>query len=334
MFLTQSLLVVGMCVGVLSVSMGDAFDEGVRLYREGRYDEAKAFFVTYLEAHPTHPEALYYLGMVETDGLASQKHFRTVWMNHPTHPLADDALYAVAQYHYAKGYYVTAGRMFRDLERAYPESERADDASYWSASSYLAALGPDSALTEWKRFLSTYPRSELYDWAVLGIGNALFASEKYGEARSEFAKIVESAFAQELKGTALYRVGQCHEYLGDTMSARACYERIGEEFPDSFEQFLIEGSWVRRPTTVEDTVAQFTIQVGAFAHKENAIKLHDLLSHKGYEVEIVTKSKEDGMFLHTVRVGSYASREEAEATAAHLEKEEGFKPRILLKSVQ
>lgn len=315
--------------GIYQAIDASEYEEGVRLYEAGRFDDAKSKFEAYLASHPDDPNTLYYLGKLELDGAKSQKYFRSLWIDHPTHPLADDALYAICQYHYAKGYYVTAGRMFRDLERIYPASEYGDDASYWSASSYLAAGHPDSALTEWQKFLTRYPRSALYDWAVLGTGDALFALGRYAEACSEYKKIADSPFGQQLKGTALYRLGQCYEQLGDTAAAQRYYRRVVEHCPQSYERFLIEGT-ASNPQAPQ----MYTVQVGAFAHKENAIKLHDLLSQKGYEVEIVSKFKEDGKFLHAVQVGSYTTREEAQPVAERLEKEEGFKPQIVVKGIQ
>ena len=309
-------------------------DKGIEFFNRGRYKEAKALFERYVESHPEDPEAFFYLGKVETDGTQSQRYFRTVWMHHPTHPYADDALYAICQYHYAKGYYVTAGKMFRNLIKTYPESEYSDDAAYWSASCYLASERPDSALAEWRAFSTSYPESDFFEWAVLGRGDALFALNKFSEAISEYEHIVDSFFTGDVKRIALYRIGQCNERLGNSEDAQKFYNRVMKEFPQGSEWILIGGARKQPSSSDQREEDGFTVQVGAFAHKENAIKLHDILSQKGYEVKIITKFKEESTVLHAVQVGTYRSREEAEITAERLEKEEKLNTQIVSKRVE
>lgn len=327
-------LVLSVAGGILNHTDASNYEEGVQLFEAGKFGEAKSKFETYLTSHPDDPKTLYYLGKLEIDGVKSQKYFRTLWINHPTHSLADDALYAICQYHYAKGYYITAGRMFRDLVKTYPESEFADDASYWSTSCHLAAEYADTALMEWQEFIIKYPKSDLYDWAVLGIGDALFALDRYSEAVSKYKEIVDSPFSQELRSAALYGLGQCYERLGEPATARRYYDRVVERFPQSSERVMIMGNREKYPTSSQPASEMYTVQVGAFTHKENAIKLHNLLSQKGYDVEIVSKTKEGRTLLHAVQVGSYTTREEARHIAERLEKEESLKPQIVSKSTQ
>ena len=325
------LLVSTMPLQLSGTMTGSEFERGVESFKQGHYEEAKSILENFLKTHPNHPEALYYLGKSVSGGVPSQKYFRSLWINHPTHALAAEALYTICQYHYAKGYYVTAGTMFRDLVRTFPESEYADDAFYWSASCHLAAEHPDSALNVWQTFLTAYPKSDLYDWATLGIGDALFALGRYKEACSEYVKIVDSPFSETQKNLALYQLGRCYDLLGDTTSARECDTKLVEQFPQSYERVLIEAKKKKedRSTLVASEV--YTIQVGAFAHKENAIRLQGALSDKGYDVTIVSKSINNGKLLHAVQVGSYASIEDAHTTAERLEKEEGFQPQIVPK---
>ena len=321
-------------VSFYPTSLASQVSKGVELVKNGRYVEAKALFEKHLDSHPDDPEAFFYLGTLEIDATKSQKFFRNLWIYHPHHPLADNALYAICQYHYAKGYYVSAGKMFRDLVETYSESEYADDASYWSASCYLAAEKPDSALTEWQAFLSTYPKSDLHDWAILGTGDAFFALGKYNEAVTEYRKIIDVLFNKDLKSTALHRLGQCYEHLGESETAQKYYDRILEECPQSYERILIVG---QREKHFDDNIREgevYTVQVGAFAHKENAVKLHDMLSQGGYKPEIVMKYKDDGTVLHAVQVGSYNSKDEARIVTERLKKEKGLNPRVLLKRTQ
>ncbi|UCE19958.1 MAG: tetratricopeptide repeat protein [Gemmatimonadota bacterium] len=309
-------------------------EKGVELYEKAQYEEAKVLFENYLATHPNHPEALYYIGLLEMDGTKSQKHFRTLWINHPMHPFADDALYAICQYHYAKGYYITAGKMLKNLVKNYPGSNVADDATYWAGSCQLAAEHPDSALSIWQKLLKDYPKSNMYDWAVLGIGDAYRALSKYNEACQEYHKIIDSPFSEELKCSVLYKLGNCYEQLGENATARKYFNTLIEQCPDSYERILISGREKKKPASEVEGAETYTVQVGAFIHKENALKLHTLLSGKGYETSITSKYKDDGELLHVVHVGSYSTREQAQNVAERLENEEGFQPHIVPKSTQ
>ena len=328
------IFVAGVTLGLVAACSCIELEKGLNLYDSGQFEEARVFFETYLETHPDHPEALYYLGTLEMDGAKSQKYFRTLWINHPIHPFAADALFAICQYHYAKGYYITAGKMFQDLVKNYPESDVADDATYWSALCHLVAQHPDSALFMWQTFLKDYPKSNMYDWAVLGVGDALFALTKYDDACREYRKIVDSPFGEDLKCTALYRLGNCYERLGDSASAQKCYDTIVEQFPHCYERILIKGHVRNEHDSGRRVSETYSLQIGAFVHKENAIKLQNVLSGKGYEVTITSKYKDDGTLLHAVHVGSYSTKEQAQSVAERLEREEGFQPHIVPKKKQ
>jgi septal ring-binding cell division protein DamX len=53
--------------------------------------------------------------------------------------------------------------------------------------------------------------------------------------------------------------------------------------------------------------AAYSIQVGAFLNKDNAIKMATILEKKGYSANIVKFNDAKGRVWHTVRIGKYAS---------------------------
>lgn len=69
-------------------------------------------------------------------------------------------------------------------------------------------------------------------------------------------------------------------------------------------------------------VGDFTIQVGAFAHRGNALRLHGDLNRKYANAFITIFDRGDQKF-YRVRVGSYRRLEEAEAASRRLQRE-GF----------
>ena len=86
---------------------------------------------------------------------------------------------------------------------------------------------------------------------------------------------------------------------------------------------LEAGKWVRvyeKPASYME--GDFTIQVGAFTVKENALRLHASLSQKYREATVMAFDRGDQMF-YRVRVGRYSRLEQAEAGAQRLQGE-GF----------
>ena len=83
------------------------------------------------------------------------------------------------------------------------------------------------------------------------------------------------------------------------------------------------GKWVQvyeKPASY--TEGDFTIQVGAFALRENALRLHASLSRKYRETSVMVFDRGDERF-YRVRVGRYSRLEHAEAGAKRLQ-QQGF----------
>ncbi len=77
---------------------------------------------------------------------------------------------------------------------------------------------------------------------------------------------------------------------------------------------------------------RFALQAAAFQGAENARKDAALLKEKGWPASVILKRTDDGRLWHTVRVGWYATRSEAEAVAARFM--QGEQRQVLLLQVQ
>lgn len=325
------------------------YEEGLKLYKEARFEEAKAKFEAYLATHPNDPNTLYYLGKLETDGIKSQEYYRKLWIEHPGHPLADDALYAIAEYNYAKGYYSTARGMFRNLLILYPESEFAQKSQYWLGVVYLVMDKPDSARVEFRSYQRKYPNSELFPWATLGIADSYFQEKRFNQALKEYQWLLRSRSGKEVKSTVLYRLGQCYRSLGKEREAKKYFNRVLEGSPRSCEAALLrkeleekvakkaeEEAVPQEKSTTEGPgrqpepaqKPQYTIQVGAFTSRENAHKLCQRLLAKGYPAEISSK-KVDQIRFHLVWVGRFTDKGQAEILAHKLAVTQGLQYRIV-----
>ncbi len=65
----------------------------------------------------------------DTEGRALEA-LKSIWLNDPTGPLADDALMLTASYHMRNADYLEADRYFEILRKDYPKSEHFEDAYY------------------------------------------------------------------------------------------------------------------------------------------------------------------------------------------------------------
>ena len=86
---------------------------------------------------------------------------------------------------------------------------------------------------------------------------------------------------------------------------------------------LEAGKWVQvyeKPASYME--GDFTIQVGAFAVRDNALRLHNSLSRKYSDASVMIFDRGDQTF-YRVRVGRYARLDQAEAGAERLQ-EQGF----------
>ena len=71
---------------------------------------------------------------------------------------------------------------------------------------------------------------------------------------------------------------------------------------------------------------QYTVQVGAYGSRPAADDIERKLKGAGYEAYMVTVGGDDGRLTYRVRVGSFATRAQAEQVAEHLRSERGPAP--------
>jgi cell division septation protein DedD len=78
------------------------------------------------------------------------------------------------------------------------------------------------------------------------------------------------------------------------------------------------------PEPMTDDEAAFTLQVGAFRKSENSDRVIRDLASRGYQPYVVAQRGSRSRVLHTVRVGRYTDRGEAQKAAAELRQREGI----------
>lgn len=207
-------------------------------------------------------------------------------------------------------------------------------------------------------FIRDFPKSSLLNRARLGIadtyffeGNYSLAEKIYAEllaikdervASIVYARLIDLSFKQGNREKAQDYLNRLHsEYplgfedsLIKTLPTKIEKETQKEINPPSEAQppseFFtplekeqsVSGSGVRSslssPAGERDSLAGFTVQVGAFADREKADKLCKELVNGGEDAYVVLLETAVGQSLYRVRVGRLSSGQEAEALAKRL----------------
>ena len=76
----------------------------------------------------------------------------------------------------------------------------------------------------------------------------------------------------------------------------------------------------RTVTAKASTAKRYHVRVGAFAQRANAEYAHRRLVAQGYKQASITEEQRDGLTLHIVLAGSFASRDQAEQVQERLKK--------------
>ncbi len=177
------------------------------------------------------------------------------------------------------------------------------------------------------------------DEALYLLGLAYLKMGNYPESREYFLKLTQNFPHSEKLEEASLKIADSYFLEGDYEKAMALYKEVEKKYPSSDYQPLIysklaqvatkEGQWDERkkylsllkekysqgteinlPGANETKEDFFTIQVGAFSTKKNALSLSNELSAK-YKPYII-EEKADKYTLYKVRIGKFKDRKKAE----------------------
>lgn len=101
------------------------------------------------------------------------------------------------------------------------------------------------AITEWKRFIYYFPKSELIDDAALFIGKSYLMGKEYDTAIEEFRRFRETFPDSNLIPECLYLRGTAHFKKDEYHLARGLFELVRTKYSDSIwgDRSIIMNSW-------------------------------------------------------------------------------------------
>jgi len=95
-----------------------------------------------------------------------------------------------------------------------------------------------SAINGFEAFLRTFPRSEQADDAQLNIAESHFSQNKWPEAIAAYNLVIQNYPGTNSVPTAYYKRGMAQNSAGQGDAARASWETVAKNFPDSAESQL------------------------------------------------------------------------------------------------
>jgi len=329
------LLLIAVLAAAMTAAAEPSLEKAVELYRSGAFHQAREQFILLLENDPDDADILFYLGELEPNAdraLAYRQRFLSLY---PQHQRADQVLYGIAQYHFAVGYYLTAAKDFESLLRDYADSGLRADALYWLASSKLAIGAADTAAVHFRRLIDRYPDSTLNAWGELGLIDVLYMKQDYSSAKVRCQTFLRIRSKNDLIPVILFRLFEVHEALGERSQAVEILNRLVRSYPGTYQgkqaqrQLTVWGGSEKEPTSESQPGdGDYTIQVGAFGKRSNALNLQSQLRSWGYEVEMIKRAGRHRT-LYLIWVGRYQTRQDALPVAEKLERDRGLPYQVI-----
>ncbi len=206
-------------------------------------------------------------------------------------------------------------------ETATPAAAHRDQVEYLVGMAQLQLQQPEEARQTWEQLLDQYPDSRWRPDAETGVADALWMGEDTARATALYRAVLDRWGPDHPIALRLqYQLGQAARQAGQWAAARQAFEALVAKAPLSFEAGLARA-------ILQEAEFAFSVQVGAFGVRDNAVRLERQLSQRGYSAA-VDRTLADGRVLHRVRVGRFTSRDEALHTADRL-RQDGFPSKVV-----
>ena len=230
-----------------------------------------------------------------------------------------EMLYRQAEEQFLKNNYQQAIDKLKNIESLHPRDRYADDALLLAGVSYLKEENWQKAREKLKKLLGQYPKSNLLGKAELSLGDSFYLAKDIDGAIFRYKQFLINNSQNPLLAEVYFKLGRCYQKKGRWSEAKYYFEKVYADYPLSFEAAGASG-------ILTENGLFFTIQMGSFLDKTNALKTRDKLKNEGYQAYI-SEVREKGKLLYRVRIGEFDTQGEADYIAKEL-KEKGYSTRI------
>lgn len=216
----------------------------------------------------------------------------------------------------------------RVLAASSASSENLDELYYILGLSYLKSGNYLRASDIFEIILKEFKNSLFKDQTLLGLGDALFLKGDYAGAGGKYRELLNAKNGKDLLPALYYRLSQASFKQGKTEQAKEYLNKLKSDFPQSLEVRLSRELFPLTAAPAQTGPAfYYTVQVGSFSNKANAVNLVKKLQGYGYPAfmeEGVSKDK----INYRVRIGKFKSRAEAQDMENKLSKQ-GYPTKII-----
>ncbi|MCX7994796.1 MAG: SPOR domain-containing protein [candidate division WOR-3 bacterium] len=210
------------------------------------------------------------------------------------------------------GQYEKAKEMFKELTRDISNPRIAE--VYY----YLAKLTtyPDSTIIFYKKIIDNHPNSRYADIAYLETAKTFIGIEDFKNALHYLNELNKNFPDTELKDEILFWTGIAYIETGNKNGGYQALQELIKKYPRSI--------WANRAKNLlpselpQPQKEYYTVQVGSFRNKENAVKRVEELKQKGFEARIVEAVVMDKTH-YRVWVGEFETMEKAKSLVAKLD---------------
>jgi len=211
---------------------------------------------------------------------------------------------------YLQGNYEEAIRIAKDLRES-------DETLYYLGLSYVKIADYPKARTFLRRLVRRFSDSLFYAPGMIKLADTYFLEEDYSRAKELYLEIEQRPSSDDFMPAVLLRLAQIASRQGKWDEKTKYIKRIKSKYPKASEMKFVK--------VLEALGDFFTIQVGAFSVRKNALALVEELEDE-YSPYIVTEKK-GNYLLYKVRVGRFNGRYDAQKVSFKL-LNQGYPARI------
>ncbi|MBU0650664.1 SPOR domain-containing protein, partial [bacterium] len=248
---------------------------------------------------------------------------KNIIQKYPNTIFAQKAHFDIIRQYYISSDYKSVISESEYFLNSYTNSEFIDDVYYFLGLSYMGLYDKDNAFLCFDKIIYEIGEtSDKYSYALMSKGDMYFKLSNYNEALRFYNKALECKTNFSILSALNYKLGLCHQKLGNWNNAKEQFNIVVERYPLSNEVVLVENALNKL------NVYSFSVQVGSFSSQDNAYKLKKRLENKGY-VSYVVDPKIIGDKLYRVKVGQFDARQDAIDMQRKLKAHEGLSGRIV-----
>lgn len=300
-----------------------------RLMEAGNYETAYQSLLDELDREPDNESILYSLGFCASRGSRSSLFLKEYLQKFSDGPGVARVRGRLLDYYAASGLQITASRLYseNDISAAPRDLYRAA-----LIKQQLGAL--DEAIALYENVISVSDNG-LSAWCFLGLADCDLLKEDYKSAEAGYKEYLERYTDSPSFPFSLIGLSETYRRMGDIDRAATYYQLYRERYESSPGSDEIKAAILEKESEVSsDNLppilgAEYFIQVGIFAKKENAKRCVRKFRNIGYRSKM-ERFKQGGRLFYRAMIGPYDDQRSAGREKAILEKSQGEEYLIIL----